>query len=152
MFALPDKWVWDFWLARDGGLWHMYFLQADKSLVDPELRHWHATHGHATSPDLRTWDYRGTCLEPQPAPAWDDYANWTGSVVRDDDGLWHLALYIENGRVADTDASHLNRLAGRDVSAPSEHMTRDDRQAGHPSPLQARRRRRTHGAPGGPAQ
>ena len=114
MFALPDKWVWDFWFARDGGLWHMYFLQADKSLVDPELRHWHATHGHATSSDLRSWDYRGTCLEPQPAPSWDDYANWTGSVVRDDDGLWHL-FYTGSSRAEDGKKQRIGHATSTDM-------------------------------------
>jgi beta-fructofuranosidase len=23
---LPDKWVWDFWLARDGEDYHVYYL------------------------------------------------------------------------------------------------------------------------------
>ena len=31
---LPDKWVWDFWLARSGDHHHVFFLQAPRSLVD----------------------------------------------------------------------------------------------------------------------
>lgn len=88
--ALPDRWIWDAWYARDGDLWHAFFLQAPKSLETPELRHWHVSVGHATSRDLRAWDHLGTCLEPGPEGAWDDYTTWTGSVVRGDDGLWHL--------------------------------------------------------------
>lgn len=90
VLALDDKWIWDFWLARDGADWHIYFLQADKSLGDPELRHRNVTQGHAVSRDLRTWTHRGTCLSPAPGPAWDDWTTWTGSVVKDGDGLWHL--------------------------------------------------------------
>jgi beta-fructofuranosidase len=37
--ALPTKWIWDSWYVRDGDLWHGFFLQADKSLQDPDLRH-----------------------------------------------------------------------------------------------------------------
>lgn len=90
MLALPDKWLWDFWLARDGATWHMFFLQADKSLGDPDLRHWHVSVGHATSADLRHWNYLGTCFSPAPAPAWDDCTTWTGSVMQGPDGTWHF--------------------------------------------------------------
>ncbi len=33
--ALADKWIWDSWYVRDGDLWHVFFLQADKSLATP---------------------------------------------------------------------------------------------------------------------
>jgi beta-fructofuranosidase len=88
--ALNDKWIWDFWLARNGGDWHVYFLMADKSLGDPELRHRHVTQGHATSRDLVDWTYLGPCLMPSEEPAWDDWTTWTGSVVQGQDGVWHL--------------------------------------------------------------
>ena len=85
MLALKDRWIWDFWLARDGAHWHVFFLQAPKSIGDPELRHWNVSIGHATSDDLKNWSYRGTCFGPAAGPAWDDHTTWTGSVVRDDD-------------------------------------------------------------------
>ena len=87
---LKDKWIWDFWLARNGEDWHIYFLQADKSLGDPELRHRHVTQGHAVSRDLSNWTHLGTCFAPAAEPAWDDWTTWTGSVVQGPDGLWHL--------------------------------------------------------------
>ena len=52
---LPDKWVWDFWLVRDGKDYHAFYLQAPRSLGDPELRHLNASIGHAISKDLRYW-------------------------------------------------------------------------------------------------
>ncbi len=88
--ALADKWIWDFWLARDGADWHIYFLQADKSLGNPELRHRHVTQGHAVSRDLVNWTHLGTCFGPAEGPAWDDWTTWTGSVVKGTDGRWHL--------------------------------------------------------------
>ena len=90
VLALPDHWIWDSWYAHDGARWHAWFLKAPKSLEDPDLRHWHVSHGHAVSDDLRHWDHRGTSLAPATRPAWDDYTVWTGSVVPDDDGTWHL--------------------------------------------------------------
>ena len=88
--ALKDKWIWAFWLVRNSDDWHIYFLQADKSLGDPELRHRNVTQGHAVSKDLRNWTHLGTCFAPAPRPAWDDWTTWTGSVLQGSDGVWHL--------------------------------------------------------------
>ncbi len=90
VIALKDKWIWDSWYIHDGARWHGFFLQADKSLGDPDLRHFNVSQGHATSDDLVNWTHLGTCFKPRETPAWDDYTTWTGSVVEGDDGLWHL--------------------------------------------------------------
>lgn len=39
VFALKDQWLWDSWYAKNGDVWHGYFLQADKSIGNPEDRH-----------------------------------------------------------------------------------------------------------------
>lgn len=80
-FTLPDHWVWDFWLARDGDTHHMMFLQAPMSLGDPDLRHRNASVGYATSDDLRSWTVHGTVLEPSGGQTPDATATWTGSIV-----------------------------------------------------------------------
>lgn len=99
--SLDDKWIWDFWLARDGDEWHIFHLQAPKSLIDPHKRHRNASYGHATSRDLRNWTHHGTCFGPSTdGPAWDDLCTWTGSVVKGDDGLWHQ-FYTANRRDED---------------------------------------------------
>lgn len=90
MLSLDDKWLWDSWYVHDGDLWHAFYLQAPKSIGDPEQRHWNVSYGHATSRDLVNWDHLGTCFAPADGPAWDDYTTWTGSVVRGDDWKWHL--------------------------------------------------------------
>ena len=120
--ALKDKWLWDSWYAHDGNRWHGYFLQADKSLVDPELRHLNVTQLHATSDDLTNWEVKGTCFAPAEGPAWDDKTTWTGSVVQGDDGLWHLfytgtnaaegALYQRVGHATSTDMHSWERVDG----------------------------------------
>jgi len=86
--SIPDRWVWDFWLALDGDDWHAFYLHAPKALGDPEARHRNARIGHAVSRNLRDWQRL-----PDPFPAgsageWDDLANWTGSVVRVGAGWW----------------------------------------------------------------
>jgi beta-fructofuranosidase len=86
---LPDKWLWDFWLAQDGPDYHVFYLQAPRSIKDPDLRHWNVSIGHAVSQNLRTWQVLPDALQPSPTGAWDDYTTWTGSIIQRQ-GLWHL--------------------------------------------------------------
>jgi beta-fructofuranosidase len=90
VLALKDKWIWDFWITPHGDDWHLYHLQADNTLADPEMRHRNVTQGHAVSKDLVTWTHLGTCFAPATSKAWDDWTTWTGSVVQGPDGTWHL--------------------------------------------------------------
>ena len=116
VIALDDKWIWDSWYAHDGEVWHGYFLQADKSLVDPELRHWNVTQGHATSTDLVNWHHLGTCFQPADGPAWDDYTTWTGSVLQGPGGLWHL-FYTGTSHADDGKKQRIGHATGRDLHA-----------------------------------
>jgi beta-fructofuranosidase len=87
---LPDKWVWDFWLARHGPDYHLFFLQAPRAIGDAELRHWNVSIGHAVSQDLRNWEILPDALKPSTASnTWDNYTTWTGSVIQHA-GLWYL--------------------------------------------------------------
>jgi beta-fructofuranosidase len=90
MFALPESWVWDFWFADDGDLYHLFFLHAPKALKDPEARHHRAAIGHAISTDLKNWTRVTDALVHGDAPAFDELATWTGSVTRHPDGTWYL--------------------------------------------------------------
>jgi beta-fructofuranosidase len=91
MLKLADHWVWDSWYAvDDSGLHHAFFLRASRALGNPDRRHLRASIGHAVSKDLRDWTLLPDALVFDDAPAWDDQATWTGSVVRADDGRWHL--------------------------------------------------------------
>jgi beta-fructofuranosidase len=86
---LPDKWLWDFWLAKDRGDYHIFFLQAPRALGDERQRHWHVSIGHAVSQNLRDWEVLPDALHPSEPNAWDDYTTWTGSVIRNGSG-WRL--------------------------------------------------------------
>jgi beta-fructofuranosidase len=118
--ALHDHWVWDSWYAHDGERWHAYFLKAPKSIGDPDLRHMNVSQGHAVSDDLTNWKYLGTCFAPSGGPSWDDKTTWTGSVVKDTDGLWHLfytgasaaedALYQRIGHATSADMHNWDRV------------------------------------------
>lgn len=96
MVFLPEAhYLWDFWLVsprewRDQQApYHLFYLQAPRSLSDPYLRHGIATVGHAVSHDLRRWEPRGTALEAGQPGSWDDRAIWTGSVITRD-GLAYM--------------------------------------------------------------
>ena len=88
---LPDKWVWDFWLAQDGPDIHIFYLQAPRSLGDETKRHWHVSIGHAVSQDLVNWEILPDALAPtaDEESAWDSYTTWTGSVIHHE-GTWFM--------------------------------------------------------------
>lgn len=90
MLRLASSWVWDFWTADDGDRYHLFFLKAPRALIDPDRRHWRATIGHATSTDLSSWTEHADAVLPDDSPNFDDLATWTGSVVRQDDGMWRM--------------------------------------------------------------
>jgi beta-fructofuranosidase len=120
VLALEDKWIWDFWLARDGDDFHIFHLQADKALGDENLRHVNARSlGHAVSKDLENWNRLGTCFSVSDGPAFDDMTIWTGSVVRDEKGLWHL-FYTGNAKA---DACRKQRI-GHAASTDLHHWSR----------------------------
>jgi beta-fructofuranosidase len=86
---LDDKYIWDFWHFAEGDEQHLFMLQADRAIGNPDLRHWNVSIGHAVSRDLRLWDYRGTVFGPSAHAAWDDFTTWTGSVIHAE-GRYHL--------------------------------------------------------------
>lgn len=90
MFKLPEAWVWDFWTVDDGEQYHLFFLYASRALRDPHARHYRASVGHAVSSDLVSWERVTDALVRSDAPAFDDLATWTGSVVRHPDGRWFM--------------------------------------------------------------
>lgn len=89
-FSKDRHWVWDFWVADDGELFHLFYLHAPVSLGDPDLRHRNARIGHATSRDLSSWEDHGVVLGPGGPADLDASATWTGSVVQGDDGVWRM--------------------------------------------------------------
>ncbi|MEJ2210978.1 MAG: glycosyl hydrolase family 32 [Anaerolineae bacterium] len=121
MLKLPDKWLWDFWLAQDGPDHHLFFLQAPRSLPDPELRHTHVSIGHAVSHDLHTWQVLPDALRPGEAGAWDDYTTWTGSIIHHE-GLWFM--YYTGGRRAERG---LVQRIGLATSADLVHWQKHDK-------------------------
>ena len=116
---LPDKWVWDFWLARDAQQHHVFYLQAPRSLRRSELRHHNASIGHAVSSDLRRWRVLPDALHPGPPGSWDDLATWTGSVI-EHDGRWHM-LYTGINRSEGGLIQRIGLAVSEDLTHWSKH-------------------------------
>jgi beta-fructofuranosidase len=144
VIAIDGKWIWDSWYAHDGACWHGFFLQANRSLGDPDLRHFNVSQGHATSTDLVNWTHLGTMLRPSDGPAWDDFTTWTGSVVQGDDGLWHLfytgatraeaGLYQRIGHATSTDLHNWVRVGDGfclDLTGPNALHYEAEHAVGH---------------------
>ena len=68
---------------------HVFYLQAPRALGGPELRHRHASVGHAVSRDLRDWRILRDALGPGAPGSWDDLAIWTGSAITRD-RRWYM--------------------------------------------------------------
>ncbi|MFH8253113.1 glycosyl hydrolase family 32 [Microbacterium sp. B2969] len=120
MLILPDLWTWDFWTTEARGVHHLFFLMAPTALGDPDLRHQNARIGHATSTDLREWEFLGEVLRPGEPGAWDDFATWTGSVIPTEDG-WHM-YYTGASTKEDGLVQRIGRARSRDLHT----WTKDD--------------------------
>ena len=90
MLRLPESWVWDSWFVFDGENHHAFYLRASRALGDPNRRHRRPYIGHAISKDLKNWTTVQDAIAPSDPPAFDSCTNWTGSVVRGDDGMWWM--------------------------------------------------------------
>ena len=120
MFTMANAWSWDFWLAREGGSYHLFFLQASRALHDPDRRHYRAGIGHAVSTDLRHWTQVDDALVHDDRPAFDDIATWTGSVVRDPDGLWRM-FYTGVGSPGDGLVQRIGMATSPDLTTWNRH-------------------------------
>ncbi|RJP71082.1 MAG: glycosyl hydrolase family 32 [Candidatus Abyssobacteria bacterium SURF_17] len=90
-YSPPGQYLWDFWLIFEASEYHLFHLQAPRSLPDPEMRHNHAAIGHAVSADLRSWRDKGLALASGKPGEWDDLSVWTGSVIKK--GTLYYMLY-----------------------------------------------------------
>ncbi|MFH5822927.1 glycosyl hydrolase family 32 [Georgenia sp. AZ-5] len=117
--TLTDRWLWDFWFAVDGADVHVFYLQAPRALGDPDLRHQHATIGHAVSRDLHRWHVLPDALGPGPLGAFDDLATWTGSVVRAGE-RWHM-FYTGVSRAEHGAVQRVGRASSPDLLTWTRH-------------------------------
>jgi beta-fructofuranosidase len=117
---LDDKYIWDFWHYAEDGVQHLFFLQADRAIGNPDLRHWNVSIGHAVSPDLRNWTVKGTVFGPSAGPAWDDFTTWTGSVIKAE-GRYHL-FYTGTSRAENGMRQRIGHAVADTVDGPWQRV------------------------------
>ena len=114
MLKLTDRWIWDSWFVFDGEKHHVFYLSASRDLVDPNLRHRNPTIGHAVSSDLKTWEVLPDAITPSSDPAFDSWTTWTGSVVKDQQGLWWM-FYTGTSREDGGDIQRVGAATSKDL-------------------------------------
>lgn len=117
--AFDDRWIWDFWLIRDGDDHHVFYLQAPTEIGNPDARHWNVSIGHAVSRDLVDWTTLPDALAPGPPGDWDDASTWTGSIIRHD-GRWFL-LYTGTSSVEGGLVQRIGLAESDDLITWSKH-------------------------------
>jgi sucrose-6-phosphate hydrolase SacC (GH32 family) len=85
----PDRHVWDFWYHFDAatGIFHLFYLNADRDLVPGEQHHFASQVGYATTRDFQTieWiDDRVLAADPQ---GWDNTSIWSGDIIQIENGF-----------------------------------------------------------------
>jgi beta-fructofuranosidase len=97
----PSRHVWDFWyyFDRETTIFHIFYLNADRDLVNSEKHHFAARVGYATTTDFRAINWivdDVLCADPH---RWDNTAIWSGDVIRVSDGF--LMFYTSRNRETD---------------------------------------------------
>lgn len=110
---LADRWIWDSWFYKDEDTTHAFYLSAPKNLIDPDFRHRNPTIGHAISKDLVNWEVLPDALVPEPSQSFDSWTTWTGSVVRDERGLWWM-FYTGTSREDGGDVQRIGAATSED--------------------------------------
>ena len=114
MLKLNDSWVWDSWYAFDGKRHHAFFLRASRALQNPHRRHRQPYIGHAVSDDLKNWEILPDAIAISDPPAFDSWTTWTGSVTRDESGLWWM-YYTGTSREDGGDIQRVGAATSKDL-------------------------------------
>lgn len=85
LYAPEGKFLWDFWIYEEDGIYHLFHLEASLS-DDSHSRHRNSSVGYAISKDLINWEYKGTVLKASDLEDdWDSVSIWTGCTIKKDD-------------------------------------------------------------------
>jgi beta-fructofuranosidase len=97
----PLHYVWDFWYYFDPEtrIFHVFYLNADQSLVPSKKHHFAARVGYATTTDFLSINWMIDdilCADPN---GWDNTAIWSGDIIRVGNGF--LMFYTSRNRQTD---------------------------------------------------
>ena len=73
LYAPRDGGMWDTWMCRHDGTFHLYYLQSEGETTWPKI-------GHATSPDMIRWTEQEPALRAGTGGDWDVGPLGTGMV------------------------------------------------------------------------
>lgn len=85
----PDRHVWDFWyhFAPDTGIFHLFYLNADRTLVADDKHHMSSQVGYATTKDFLTIDWISDRVLGADPHGWDDTSIWSGEIIKINGGF-----------------------------------------------------------------
>jgi beta-fructofuranosidase len=97
----PDRHVWDFWyhFDRSTGIFHLFYLNADRSLVAQDQHHLSSQVGYATTKDFLTIEWVSDRVLGADPHGWDDTSIWSGDVIKVDGGF--LMFYTSRNQATD---------------------------------------------------
>lgn len=97
----PDRHVWDFWYYFDpeSGIFHLFYLNADRALVGEEQHHFSAQVGYATTKDFLTIDWVDDRVLGADPDGWDNTAIWSGDIIKINGGF--LMFYTSRNQGTD---------------------------------------------------
>ncbi|MBN2009309.1 beta-fructosidase [candidate division KSB1 bacterium] len=85
----PTKFTWDYWyyFDHDEKLFHIFNLNAKKSLAKKQQHHFSSQVGYATTRDFVTINWiKDDVLVANPS-GWDNSSIWTGDIVKSNNGF-----------------------------------------------------------------
>jgi len=94
----PDRHVWDFWyhFESDTGIFHLFYLNADRALVETDAHHMSSQVGYATTTDFLTIDWISDRILGADPQGWDDTSIWSGDIIKVNGG--YLMFYTSRNQ------------------------------------------------------
>jgi sucrose-6-phosphate hydrolase SacC (GH32 family) len=97
----PTRHVWDYWYYFDPetSIFHLFYLNADRALVDNDQHHFGSQVGYATTTDFLTIDWISDRVLGADPHGWDDTSIWSGDVIKVQGGF--LMFYTSRNQATD---------------------------------------------------
>jgi beta-fructofuranosidase len=96
-----DRYIWDFWYYFDSQqkLFHLFYLNAEKSLVAKEKHHLHSQIGYGTTYDFRKIKYLNFNVLEASDNYWANTSIWSGDIIKINNGF--LLLFTSRNKYED---------------------------------------------------
>ncbi len=97
----PDRHVWDFWyhFAPETGIFHVFYLNADRALVAEDKHHFSSQVGYATTKDFLQIDWISDRVLAADPCGWDNTSIWSGDIIKIQGGF--LMFYTSRNQATD---------------------------------------------------